>query len=78
MFGGMGSEGTLPPGETSMDLTVCVEYVLLRAQALPSNTYTTAAISHTLEKVASSRDMLSRVGRLVLIRCSQENPVLVV
>ena len=41
--------------------------VLLRAEALPFEHFHMAAISHMLEMVASSIDMLSRVGRCSLM-----------
>jgi hypothetical protein len=40
--------------------------ILFRAEALRSNTSTIAAISHMFETVASSRDMVSRLGRSLL------------
>src|SRR2546427_2766682 len=48
--------------------------VLLCAQPFRSSTSTMAAISHMSETVASSRDMLSRLGRL-LICLSVSTPV---
>ena len=57
----------LRTGILAAELSDEVVKVLLRAEALPFEHFHMAAISHMLEIVASSIDMLSRVGRCSLM-----------
>ncbi len=63
-----GGGGVFPHALTATELGDDVVEVFLRAEPFRSSTSTIAAMSHMSETVASSMDMVSRVGQLLFMR----------